>query len=418
MALRCSNPRRPPTRVAGATAAAPRWWFSGNYMLTFVSNQPIPYTMLTTSSPNQNGLIGAPTTLPLITNQNIRYSAISGFQLDTGFYGDADRRWGAEVSAFYTERLNYQRGYTSVTPGFDPAGIPLLARPFIDSTTGAPSSLVLANAGLGAGNAVLTTHTEVHDIDASGVWNVFRCSPGSRFWWSLDVMGGYQFFQLREDIAMGSTVSLNNVLVIPILRPGPFGVPIQVGTRVAAIPVPVGGVFTGAPATVSIVDKFAVTNQFNGGFVGMRTEARCGMFSVTTTGKLGVGEMHEVLDITGGTSFVNTATAQAGSSYGGLYANSSNIGHFATDRFAIIPELNVNFGVNITRSFSAYVGYGFLFVNRVARPGDQMNPVIDSSTVPFSSSFGDFGHTPQINTLFKQSQFWMNMVNFGFEYKY
>ncbi|HSQ55907.1 MAG TPA: BBP7 family outer membrane beta-barrel protein, partial [Gemmata sp.] len=176
--------------MGGYGYGAPKWWFGGNYMLTFVTPQPIHYPILTTSAPNQLGLLGASSTLQLINSDDIRYSAFSGFQLNGGFYGDDDRRFGFYVSALYTEFTRYARTYSSV-PGFglSPADIPLLARPFIDSTTG-PTSLVLANTNIGAGTFSLLTHTGTWGIDPGAMWNLYRSGPGAKWQTSADFLAG------------------------------------------------------------------------------------------------------------------------------------------------------------------------------------------------------------------------------------
>ena len=397
---------------------APQWWVGGDYMLSFVTPQPIPFPLLTTSSPNQAGLLGNPTTIQLINGDDIKYSAFSGFRLNGGFFGDADRRFGFDMTALYTERAEYQRMFTSVLPGSQSANIPVLARPFIDSTTGLSSSLVLTNTDIGTGSSVFTTRTETWGIDPAALWNVFRSSPGSGRGMSVDFLAGYKFFQVRESLSMESFVNLNHVQTIPIIRVGPFGVPVQVGVRIIPIPINVGGVLTGSPATVAIADRFQVTNRFNGGFIGLRGECRYGMWTLNTTAKFGVGNMHQMLQIQGTTSFINPQTGNSGAAYGGLYANSSNIGKFDNDEFAVIPDISLNVGINLTKQVSAYVGYTVIYVNRVARPGDQLNPVIDSTTVPFSPNYGNLGSVPGTARLFNQNEFWLQGVNFGFQFRY
>ena len=142
------------------------------------------------------------------------------------------------------------------------------------------------------------------------------------------------------------------------------------------------------------------------------------MWSLTTTGKIGVGGMHQVLNIDGLTSFANPSTGRVGASYGGLYANATNIGKFDNDEFVIIPELTVNLGVNLTKSVSIFAGYNMMWISQVARPGSQVNPVIDSSIVPFSPNFGELGHTPGTRQLFVQEDFWLLGVNFGMSIRY
>src|SRR5262245_12979915 len=87
---------------------APHWWFSGEYLLWFTRGQPVGFPLLTTSAPTSNGLLGAPSTTELVRGDDLSYGAISGFRLNGGFFGDADRRFGALVSGFYTEQKGVQ----------------------------------------------------------------------------------------------------------------------------------------------------------------------------------------------------------------------------------------------------------------------------------------------------------------------
>ena len=118
------------------------------------------------------------------------------------------------------------------------------------------------------------------------------------------------------------------------------------------------------------------------------------------------------------TSFANPSTNQVGASYGGLFANASNFGTFHNDEFVIIPELTMNVGINLTKSITLFAGYNFMWISQVARPANQINPVIDSSTVPFSPNFGQLGHIPGTVKLFKQDEFWLQGVNFGMSIRY
>jgi hypothetical protein len=255
-------------------------------------------------------------------------------------------------------------------------------------------------------------------VEASAVWNVYRSAPATRFWWSLDFLAGYRYLQVEEDLVIESFTTLNAVRGIPIFRVGPFGTLILTGFRVVPVPVPVGGTFTGSPASIQVTDRFVATNRFNGATFGFRHEARCGMFTLTTIAKLGVGNMHQELEIEGSTAFANPNTGRAGSSYGGLFANASNIGRFNNDEFAVIPELTMNVGINLTKQLNMFVGYNFLYINKVARPGAQINPIVDASTIPLSPTYGATGQVPGFQRLFVQDEFWLTGVNFGFSFRY
>jgi len=399
----------------GCGLEPPHWWFSGEYLLWLAKGQPVGFPLLTTSAPSANGVLGQPSTLQLVPAEDIGYGAISGFRLTGGFFGDADRRFGALVSGFYTEQKGIQKQFaTSFLGG---TGIPVLARPFIDTTTGLQTSLLLADTRFGNAAARVSTSTSTWGVDAAGVWNLYRSSPDAKVWQSLNYIGGYKFLQNSEDLQIDSFTALA-ARFVPIFRNGPFGV-VLVGVRVVPVtPTTVGGVNPGAPTTVQITDRFRVSNRFNGGVFGLQHELRWGMWSLNTTGKLGVGNMHQVLEIDGVTAFNNLRTGANGFSYGGLFANSTNIGRFNNDEFALIPELTVNLGVNVTRSVSFFVGYNYLYISRVARPGVQVNPVVDSTTVPFSQNFGASGGVPGTRRLFVQDDFWLMGVNFGMQVRY
>ena len=105
-------------------------------------------------------------------------------------------------------------------------------------------------------------------------------------------------------------------------------------------------------------------------------------------------------------------------SYGGLYANASNYGFYDNDEFVIIPEMTFNVGVNLTKSITFFAGYNFMWISQVARPANQITPVIDSTTVPFSPNFGGFGDPPGTASLFQQDEFWLQGVNFGISIQY
>ena len=182
------------------------------------------------------------------------------------------------MTGFYTEQKGYNELFaTSAPAGFSSVGIPLLARPFIDTNTGS-SSLVVTNSQFGVGSALVSSTTQTWGVEAAGIWNLYRSCPDGARACSLDLIAGYKFLQHTETLSVESFTTLNDAIVVPIFRPGPFGVPVQIGVRIIPIPVPVGGVIT-APATVQVVDRIHASNRFNGGVFGLdpRFDPACGV---------------------------------------------------------------------------------------------------------------------------------------------
>jgi hypothetical protein len=312
--------------------------------------------------------------------------------------------------------------------GAGSADLPILARPFFDSTFG-NTSLVLGGPGTGISSAVVTTSSQTWGIEASAIWNLFRTAPGEKWFLTLDGFIGYKFAELRETLAVSSVTAINGGTTTPVFTINPAtGFPILSGFVTTPVVVPVGGVTVTAPGQIAINDRFTTSNLFNGTTVGFRGEARYGMFSLEAIGKIGMGDMHEILQISGFTYVQNTtapgtATMPAqpgnlGTAYGGLLANASNIGRYQRDEFGFIPEATLNVGINLTQSISARVGYNFMYWNHVVRPGNEISPVVDSTSIPLSANYGKNGSTPAPVIGWNHSSYYLMGVNFGMEFKY
>lgn len=409
-----------PSGLGGSTGGAPHWWFGGEYLLWYSKAQPATFPLLTTSAPADRGLLGRSSTLSLVGQKDLTYNPISGFRLSGGFFYDADRRKGFEFSGFALERRT-----VGVDVSASPAGIPTLARPFIDSASpNAFSSLVLANPNFGGGRVVVTTSSELWGAEGNKIINLYRSEPGCACSWSLDVLAGYRYLELTEDVQIRSATYLTvPPVATPVFQAGPFGVLTQVGTTATPVPVPFGGLTVFNPATVLVLDSFKVTNRFNGGQVGARGEVRYGMFTVSGTGKFAIGNMNQRLEIQGASAFADLSRPRApfpnaGMAYGGLYANAANIGRYSHDEFAIIPEATLNVGLNVTRGLTAFAGYNFMYIDNVARPMSQINPIVNSATVPFSPNYGAQGRPNVPQQFFVQDEYWVMGVNFGLMLRY
>jgi hypothetical protein len=353
----------------------------------------------------------------LAGNKDIPYGTLSGFRVTGGFYADCDRRYGFEATGWVIAEKSVTTDIQS-----SPTGIPTLARPFIDSTNvRAATSQVIANPNFGSGRVVVDNTTQVYSVEANGLVNLYRSGPdcGKKCAWSLDFLAGYRYLELQEALSVESNTTLNlPATTTPVFAIGPFGILTQVGTTVTPGSLPVAGITARPPALITVRDDFRVTNRFNGGQVGLRAEARHGMFTFAATGKLALGNMHQRLEINGTTGVIDPSRNQIGGALGGLLANASNIGRYNHDEFAVIPEVNLNLGLNVTRGLTTFIGYNFLYIDNVARPASQINPIVNTATVPLSPNYGATNRPAVVNQLFNQDEYWLMGVNFGFMLRY
>jgi hypothetical protein len=205
---------------------------------------------------------------------------------------------------------------------------------------------------------------------------------------------GYRYFELSEKLHATSrgTVLPGNIL-------------------------PYGGVLVGANTTLEVRDEFTVMNKFHGGQVGFQSQFTSGRWFVGITGKVGFGLTNQRVDVMGSTSATNPIAGTASTTQGGLFANASNIGTYRQDNFGILTDANATFGYNFTSWLTGTVGYNFLHLSSVARPGNLYNGRVDPTLVPLSAAYGTGSSTTNPFS-YKQDDFFVHGLNFGLMFRY
>jgi hypothetical protein len=375
---------------------APRVWFKGDYLLMFLKPMPSNATLISTGLANpggasDNGVLGQPTTVPLFGQNNYEFNAVSGFRLEGGFWGTADQRLGASVSAIYIAPSSVGFGAASAANGS-----PLLGRPIfnnnpntvtVNGTAGGNDIALVANPGVGSGNIFAQVTSRLFGIDANALLNLYRAEPGcgGLAGWNLNFLTGYRYMELQESILVQSNtlllaaVSYNNI-VLP------------------------------AGSNVGVQDSFSTLNRFNAGQVGLEASTQQGRWAFGMTGKAAFGVNTQRTVIQGGTTDYG-----ANNFVGGVYANSSNIGTYISNKFAIGVDANATVGYMFTPRFMGTVGYNYVFLNNVVRAGNSLSQTVDPMTAPGYGSGG--GVVPSVGSgapNLMNDTFWMHGVNFGF----
>src|SRR5262249_51008640 len=131
-------------------------------------------------------------------------------------------------------------------------------------------------------------------------------------------------------------------------------------------------------ASVTTHDFFGTENSFYGGQIGLDAQIQCGRIYAGVWGKVALGDVHQRVLIDGSTVIV-APPAPVGNvtSVGGILAQPTNIGAFNHDRFAVVSEAGAMIGVRLTDSIRVGVGYSFLYLNRVVRPGNQIDATVN-----------------------------------------
>jgi Putative beta barrel porin-7 (BBP7) len=254
----------------------PSFWTSGEYLLWWVKNAPLPPIPGQPSPPALN------------------LGAFAGVRATAGAWLDPAQRLGIEGSGFVLESR---------------------------------SSSAAAAANL-TDTPLLTAGTRLWGAEANGVFSAFNNERVS-----LALLSGFRYLDLSESLNLESP--------------------------------------TNVPTTGS--DCFATRNQFYGGQLGARGELKVNQYFVSVTGKAALGDVHQSVSVPG-------ATVVAG--YPGT--------RHTNDAFAVIPEAQVQVGMDITRNVRGYIGYSVLYVSDTVAP-----------LAPFN-----------------QGDFWTHGVQFGLAFKF
>ncbi|HVK14864.1 MAG TPA: BBP7 family outer membrane beta-barrel protein, partial [Gemmataceae bacterium] len=281
-------------------------------------------------------------------------------------------------------------------------GFPVLAIPFFNSTTGAPGSYIISFPGINTGSATVEAETRAWGAEANAVYNAFGGPGGGG---GLQFLCGARYFELEERFSLNTTSTT-------------FGVPPALAGNVF-FPGG-GGVFAGtdfsgfAPFTVSTSDEVRTFNEFYGAQIGFRGDACYGKWTLGIMGKAAAGINRQRVDLLGSSTLVGAGTTNT--QQGGILNTAPDICRVRKDRFAILPEGNINLGYNITNSCRINVGYNFLYINRVARPlAITTPPNLNLTQVPTSPTFGAASPGAPQRDLLNDTDFYLHGFNFGLQ---
>jgi hypothetical protein len=98
---------------------------------------------------------------------------------------------------------------------------------------------------------------------------------------------------------------------------------------------------------------------------------------------------------------------------GGVLVSTTNIGKHSDNDFGVVPQLNWKLGWQVNQSIQLTMGLDFLYASSVVRPGNQVDPVVNPSLVPFRPEFGTAVGTARPTQLFTQSDWWATGFSWG-----
>lgn len=215
---------------------------------------------------------------------------------------------------------------------------PTIARPFFNLTDDLQNGVIGPDALQVAVPGESTGRLSVNSASDVAAWDViFRGLLQEMNHSRLDLLVGYQGARINEDLVISSTT------------------------------------FEGG-SQIDVMDSFATDNTFHGAAIGFEWVHTCQRLNVELLGKVGFGNMKQVVNIAGQQQV--TVDGPPTVTTGGLLAQPTNIGWFQRDEFAVNPEVGINFNYQLTPCVNLSTGYSFMYWNKVAQPGEQIDPML------------------------------------------
>lgn len=342
----------------------PNFWLGVEGLVWWTKNQPLPVPIVTTGPAYQGanaGNLGMPDTTSL--DSPLNYGAVGGIRVFAGGWFTIAHTIGMDGSLFI---LGQQSAGFSV---IDRSGVGNLV--INEPVSGSTSNTQVSAPGVESGSVVVAASTRFGGGDINLLYNLYRGND-----WTINLLGGYRYLELDESL----NISANSNLFVDTQYTDNMG-----------------NVLANAPpgSSVTVIDQFGTRNQFNGGQIGAQLQYQWQRLFISGSAKLGIGNTHEIVTV-GGNTTVFPVNGSPVLLTGGNYAT-LQIGRYSTDRFALAPAAQLNIGYQLAPCIRAQIGYDFLYMSSVVRPGNQIDNSYDGVTHPLvpmtSSSFWAQGLT-------------------------
>jgi hypothetical protein len=363
-----------------------RNWVSAELLMWWNQGAQVP-ALVTTSSPAFNGIVGTGDTRVLLGGSFGDTYHIGG-RLGGGHWFDDCQYRGFDWRVFWVDP-----GSANFSAGVPPYA--LLARPFNNVnptiTTPAigagPSAEVVAGVGVATGAVTAQMRSTLWGAEAN--YRRFLHGNGAN---RLDALVGYRYLDLSETLTITESFAR-----IP-------GSDMTIGTPA------VSGVIT---------DRFRTDNHFHGGQIGLAASRQRGRWSLNGRATVAFGTVFQSADINGAQR-LTFADGTVTTTPGGLLAvPGANIGHFSQTRFAVVPEVGLNLGYQVTSHMKVFVGYNFLYLSSAVRPGETIDTNIDAARVPNLLPMSGVPVSPaQPMPRLSTSGYYIQGINFGLIYRW
>lgn len=350
-------------------------WVTFEYMHVWTEPRYLP-PLVTTSPPGTPSSICGrlPAATILYGDEEIGGDLQPSARLSFGAFLDPGTRFGVGAKLFASG------GETeSFSAASNAAGLPMLARPFYntDPAVNAQDALLISrDVPVLTGSVYAESSNDVLSAEVYGRYLLY-CSQGRR----LDFIAGYQFGRIDDSLMIANE-----------------------------------SVSAATGLHYNFRDLFDARNYYNGGEVGLLGQYDAGPLTFSLLGKLGIGNMHQEVTISGNSSVALAGQANPPLLTGGLLAMPTNIGVHEDDTFALLPEAEIKIGYRLTRRLELSLGYALTCWSKVALAADQIDvSQANTPTVNASQLLGGplAGPANPVLPEIRDNTFWLQGITIG-----
>lgn len=404
------------TLVGAAFAqASTNYWIDGEYLLWRIKNNPIPIPLVTSASYADPlpGAIGQPHTRVVLGEKSIDMGWMQGFQVDAGAW--IKHNIGIEGSYFLLPTVSQTKSLsTSGNLGSPNYAVPIFDVSGVFGLNGVPGETIfilpgpfMSDPGFSA-TYILHLTSQLQSAELNGLYRIINKKN-----FQFECSGGFRWLQLYEKLLFKA-----NSLAVP------------------------GSIF--GHAFYNTRDRFETTNNFLAGQLNIDARYRTKKWHLDALLKGALGAVLQKVKIEGSSQTSNGnlffETMGTGNTIlpGGIFAEPSNIGSHRKSPMAWSFETKVKTGYAITKHIEIHLGYTFLWISRVLRPGNQIDRKINSTrtaladasraTVGIGPGPIPFGGPPgpapaasgpvRPKALFRSATFWAQGLDAGIQFNF
>ncbi|MFM8174162.1 MAG: BBP7 family outer membrane beta-barrel protein [Pirellulaceae bacterium] len=283
-------------------------------------------------------------------------------------------------------------------------GSPTLGVPYLNATTGNEQMLGIAfrpaNAQLPHVGSIRVDGTSSFEGGSFHFNRLLCCNTScAPAWWGCESVPvqskwlgliGYRYLQLDESLSM------------------------QFNVNSPASP-------NGLNFSQTTLDQFTTRNQFNGPDWGIQWSGRRGYWSMDLLMRTAMGVNRQVVSIDGSSTHISNGPPAVTTNYdSGLFATTTNEGNYSRSRFAVIPEMGMTVGYQLTERCRFNVGYTFIYWSSIVRPGDQIDRELNPANIPaiINRNVTTPTNPRKPNFDFVESDYWVQGLSLGMDYRW